>query len=201
MPTIYNPYPISGTVFDTDGSTAVEGVQVQIINMTQGKTRLITTTDANGQYMLNLGNLSSGYANSDVLYLIASHSDTSEDAAASSYDGPNKCEYYRTTVNTTNGLEEKNLVLRIGSYIIGDCALVGGKISNNNASAQYVTLRELSTGRVKDKIYVGASTTTDWHVPNAHPSIFYRGGIIVLETATGGISGAAKLAVILYTGR
>jgi len=201
MPNIYNPYPISGIVYDIDGSTAAVGAQVQVVDTTQGKTMLTTSTDSNGAYMLDIGNLSSGYANGDNLYLIASWSDISEDTSATSYDGPNKCEFYRTTVNTTTGLEEKNLVLRIGSYIRGDASITGGKISNNNATVQYVILRELATGRIKDRIYIPASSTYDWHVPNGCNTVTYRGGVIVLETATGGISGASKLAVILYTGR
>ncbi|MCK4349153.1 MAG: hypothetical protein KAW47_11115 [Thermoplasmatales archaeon] len=67
------PFPISGTLKNLDGSTAVADAKVGIFNYTKG-TYIHTTTNLAGEYSLDLANLSGDtpYADDDVLYLYAS---------------------------------------------------------------------------------------------------------------------------------
>lgn len=61
------PYPVTGTVYESDGTTAVSsGVSVTARNETTNEL-ISTTTNSSGQYVLDYGNFSSGYLSSDTV--------------------------------------------------------------------------------------------------------------------------------------
>jgi len=102
MPNPNIPYPISGYVYDIDGSTAAEGAVVTALNGTTGEelaTPYQSTTNASGEYSIDLANLTSGYSNGDKIVVKVT------------YSGTDKIKEYATTVVVATGYEEKNLTL------------------------------------------------------------------------------------------
>lgn len=65
-----NPWVVSGTIHEADGSTRVSGVTMIAINLRTGET-LSFTTDANGEYVFDCGNFTSGYNNVDRIRIYA----------------------------------------------------------------------------------------------------------------------------------
>jgi len=66
------PYPVSGTLYDTDGSTALSNVKIVLTNVNDN-TELTTTTDSSGGFMFDLANLSGAYSNDDEIALYAAY--------------------------------------------------------------------------------------------------------------------------------
>lgn len=97
------PFPISGKVYDTDGSTGLDEVTVEAFNLRTGQ-RISTTTNALGEYTVDLTEMSSEYANEDKILLIASISIST---------WVKKRRTAVVEVDTTVGSIEKNLTLSI----------------------------------------------------------------------------------------
>lgn len=181
---VYVPYPLSGLVKDVDGSTVLENIIVTAYDFNT-KEYISSVTNSSGEYMLDLANLTSGYSNGDVIYLTAITNNTSN---------IKKYEHYRTTVSTSNGLEEKNLTLRVGTDPVlppakrnfgGYVNLLSGYISETAGTARYITLREAATDlRIGGIINVAANGTTNWH--HSKYGLQYAGGIYVLDAGVGG---------------
>ena len=64
-------YPISGILYDTDGTTALASATVKIRNENTNKT-LTETTNSSGQYVFDCGNLEGGWTEGDkiTIYVI-----------------------------------------------------------------------------------------------------------------------------------
>jgi len=60
------PYVVSGTVYQSDGSTALASATVYLRNETSNEV-ISTTTDSSGAYILDAANLTSGYLTGDVI--------------------------------------------------------------------------------------------------------------------------------------
>lgn len=93
---IYVPYPVNGKVYDTNGTTVLANVLVQIRNLDNGSTGE-ATSNSEGQYVYDLANLSSGYVDGDHISVYASRSNYYDDIDH--------------TVNTSVGAVEINLTL------------------------------------------------------------------------------------------
>lgn len=65
-----NPYPITGKVYASNGTTAYPGVNVTLRNLTK-KSSETKTTESDGSFAFNLANFVGGYANGDSLKLEA----------------------------------------------------------------------------------------------------------------------------------
>ena len=68
------PYPISGTIKNVDGSTALSGVTVTLYNETLSeeiKTNSIATTASDGTYTVDAANTTSAYLNGDTVVIEA----------------------------------------------------------------------------------------------------------------------------------
>jgi len=92
------PYPISGLVYDTDGTTLLQSVRVSLTNTTNTSS-LDTTTNSSGEYLFDLANLSNGYSNGDIISLYVSYG-----------------RYYTEvlhTVDTSSGIYAVNLTISI----------------------------------------------------------------------------------------
>ena len=87
MPT--TPYNITiSALYDTDGSTLMTGKIVTARNETTAET-IQDTTDGSGSVILNIGNLTSGYTNGDVITIFSNDGD--------------KTAYVQHTVDTSTG--------------------------------------------------------------------------------------------------
>lgn len=64
------PYPVTGKVFDTDGSTGLSGATVTIVNLRTTES-LEATSEADGSYAIDLQNLPGGWNDGDDLLFIA----------------------------------------------------------------------------------------------------------------------------------
>lgn len=63
------PYIISGNVYEVNG-TASSGTRINVLNTQTGQ-QLSTLTNANGEYILDLANMSTSYTNGDRLFIKA----------------------------------------------------------------------------------------------------------------------------------
>lgn len=103
-----SPYPISGRVKDTDGTTNLANVVVSLRNVRTGEdisNATLVVTDATGEYSIDPSNTTNGYLNGDPIevYFYSAGSTT-------------KFQLYKTLVNTANGSEEYNPTVTLLSY-------------------------------------------------------------------------------------
>lgn len=73
------PYVVIGTITDTD-ATNPTGARVVMRNDRTGE-KINTTTNSNGQYLLDAANLESGYADSDRLTILCSFGDAENESS------------------------------------------------------------------------------------------------------------------------
>jgi len=117
-----NPYPVSGTVYDVNGTTAKASVVLTAKNITTGewiKESRRATSSATGEYILDLADFPSGYTNGDVVQVIAC--DTTG---------------YKTldvqhTIDTVTGILEKDIILHNGEIFM-DTIRVSSLIVTNS---------------------------------------------------------------------
>jgi len=128
---IYTPFPIDGTVYDTDGST-VRPNAIVVILYTTTEERLSTTTDDNGQFILDISNFTSGYSNNDKLQITATYGSESGIRSISR----------RYTVN-----------VGAGSYSIGNMILHEGEESLTTCSITFVSLTNSTSGGLYTDFY------------------------------------------------
>ncbi len=84
-----DPYPIYGTVTDADGN-AVANATITVVNL-ETEEELEDTTDANGNYVIELINMPSGYSEDDDIRVTAENatlSGTGSTSIDSSKDTP-----------------------------------------------------------------------------------------------------------------
>lgn len=67
-----SPYPVNGTAYDSDGTTALSDIRIVLTNTSTNDT-LTTTTDSDGSYLFDLNNLSEGYRDSDVISVYSAY--------------------------------------------------------------------------------------------------------------------------------
>ena len=108
-----NPYPIDGTIYDLDGSTAVNQAQVVVLDSTSGE-RISMKTNSSGQFILDIANLASGYSNGDKLQITATYGSGSAIRSLSK----------RHTVDTGLGAYSVgSMVLHEGEEPFGTCTI------------------------------------------------------------------------------
>lgn len=66
------PFPVSGKVYDTDGTTALANVKIICKNVTNNET-LTALSVSTGDYIFDLSNFTSGYSIGDEISLFASY--------------------------------------------------------------------------------------------------------------------------------
>ena len=66
------PFPLNGTVYDSDGITALANVKVICMNVTNNETQTYIT-NSSGQFMFDLANFTSGYLTGNEISLFASY--------------------------------------------------------------------------------------------------------------------------------
>jgi len=86
------PFVVAGVVYDTDGSTALANVKVTVRNERTNET-ISGNTNSSGQYLLDCGNLASGWADGDTLTiftLYTNYEDYEEHVIVASTGGVNQ---------------------------------------------------------------------------------------------------------------
>jgi len=166
------PYTIAGTVYDTDGTTAVASATVRVYDWTQAYPEAVieTTTNSTGQYLVDLANLTNStgytYANSDVIIVEVK------------ITTPSRFEHWKHTVDTTAGVVDKNLYLKNGKTYVGDRRLVAGTVSNTHSSAARTALVERTTLSKLAIISTEAGGTSEF---NYESGIKFDEGIFILD--------------------
>ena len=99
-----SPYPVSGYIYESDGSTALENAVVTARNVRTGEfLSLKSVSNSAGEYIIDLANFSSGYNNGDLVRIYA-------------YEPSGYFYLGNTTINATTGLEERNLTSETFTY-------------------------------------------------------------------------------------
>jgi len=118
------PYPITGLLQDTDGSTAVSGGYVVVYNVDLQES-IEGRTDASGQFMLDLANLTSAYAEGHILHILC-------------WDR-NKSTWHRHTVDVSAGaLNLGSIPLHIGAHHTGRTRVNVIVVSNKKGTVGHV---------------------------------------------------------------
>lgn len=112
------PYPISGYVYSTDGSTALVNALVGARNLTTGEylpAGSQAVSNSSGEYSIDIANFSSGYTNGDIIEILV-------------YAPAGYYAIESTIANTSTGSEEKNITTTAITYATpaGVSALLGG---------------------------------------------------------------------------
>lgn len=168
------PYPVSGKVYDETG-TALENATVTLYDVTNHEwlpSDARVTTNALGEYTLDLANFKTDYANGNTILIIAWDSNSIKVAGG------------EHTVATATGSWEKDLYMHLGKPFFGNCVMIGYIITNDQGSEKYVDLYDIYDGNRKLRVHVAASSTISESFGKGR-GIFFTGGIIpICETET-----------------
>ena len=139
------PYPIDGTVVDTDGSTAVAATVV-ILNTTTAE-RISLTAETDGTFLLDLANLTSGYTNSDKIQITVFF------GAGTAMRSLSR----RHTVNTAQGsYSVGTMVLHWGADPFGSCYITFASHTNSSGAGLWVDFYD----RINDAKIMRIETAT-----------------------------------------
>lgn len=159
-------FPISGVVYDTDGSTAVEGALCQAFNITKDEASIVVPTNSSGEYMIEIGDLPTQWESSDIL-IVVTHSNGKTAAA-------------RCKIAGVQSTWEQDLYMRVGKNPTTS-VLLRGIVCSCHATAATFSIVERDTGNCKMKINVPKDTTIS---PNLGKGIFFRDGFFVLRAVS-----------------
>lgn len=127
------PHPVTFTVYDSDNTTLLAGAYVLARNVTTGETlNGAAVTDANGQAILDLADLTSGYTAGDEVLLIA-YKGNFHDASMYTITGNSK-----DITLYMNPIKFPNRAVLLQSVLTGNTA----------ASVAYCKIYELSDGEL-----------------------------------------------------
>jgi len=163
------PYPISSTVYEEDGSTVLAGAVVTVFSVTNQEWMAEAdegVTNTNGEYIIDIANLPTAYANGDKLQILI-------------YKG-NKVIEYRHTVDTATGSHEETTATKahIYKYTKDDIRIYSGFVSNSDASnSQYVDFFDRLNDE-KHRVQVPSDNTTQLNF--VHPGKLFRGGYCIV---------------------
>ena len=169
------PYPVSGTISDTDNSAAVSGASVTVFNRTTPGTNnsnyMSATTNSSGQYIIDLADMPSGYSNGDKLIISASYSGCSVESLH--------------TIDTAAGSHTANMTLMSGTSGSGDSNYYGvlHSVVFSHSAAATIAFYEKNTGVEKLVLRLGSSGTTSVYL--GPEGIHFNGGIVRVPSAAG----------------
>lgn len=171
-------YPVSGKVYDLDGTTVLVGAKVTAHDSTTHdwiKSDAIVTTNALGEYTLDLNNFQKGYSNADKIQIVV-------------YDtNHTKCGEARHTVNTVVGSLEQDLYMHSGEPVFDNTYVNGGVVTNDSASAIRVDFYDRYNDVIIFSVKCGANTSILVPSDPSKRGIFFQGGVCrICGTETGG---------------
>lgn len=160
------PYPISGKIYDTDGSTALQGVLVGARNITANEylpASAQAVTNSSGEYTIDLANLTSGATKGDVIEVLV-------------FKPSGRYAIYETIVDTATGAETKNITTSAFTYTTPGkvAALVGGirfdmiSIPTLAHVAQMIVEGENDINRDCNHSWKELTITNEYHTPLGH---------------------------------
>ena len=192
---LHDPYVISGVIYNTD-ETVLEDAAVKIENLTSGD-YVTTSTNAQGEYTLDASDFTSGYTDGDTIYVFANIK--------------NKSEWYKTSIDTANGSEEKDLYLKnfpirwrpkvasnksAPKFYVYSYNLTN--VDQNNT--RYITFEDIA-GEELMRVSIQPDETIS---QSFSPGIFFTGAVRVLEDGTGGLkpvhSGQSQVKRVILSG-
>lgn len=176
------PYPISGIVYDIDGTTALSGVIVKLRNITTGEwlpQSAWSTTNSLGEYSIDIANLTgSGYSNNDKLQVTAY-------TALKSMN-------FRHTVDTVTGFLNQNMPLHHGGAIFSTAYLISAIAHNASATARTIQLFDRKNDTLILPIRVPANNTVPVYEGEVNGKYFEDGICVIYEdTGTTSINSVA----------
>jgi len=160
------PFPISGKVYDVDGSSVVGNIKVVAYDYTKDKS-VETTTNSSGEYTLDLANIPGGYDLTDTIYLYA-------------YTN-GKHGVVRAILSSSDTSWEQDIYLKEGELVLWDCKVIS--ILASCGDAKSVMLVEKETERIKGLVNVSAGGTINHYF--GKPDIVMKGGFWVILAPTG----------------
>lgn len=123
----FAPFPVDGTIKDRDGITVRAGTVV-VVNCTTGE-RISGTANASGQFILDLGNLTSGYTIGDHIHVTAFYGTGSGRRTLS--------KRFIITTGMSN-YECGSMVLHSGEEKFDTCHIFFASVTNSTAGGLYV---------------------------------------------------------------
>jgi hypothetical protein len=170
------PYPISGTVYDRDGSTAVAAIVTILDTATHEKTSI--TCNSNGQFIIDAANLASGYTNGDHLQITASYGSGSGIRSLSK----------RHTIDTGTGSYDcGSIVLHSGEDSFLTCNITFASHTNSHSGNLYVDFYDRTNDNLVFRIETIAGETEA--LPIGYLGVKMDGGFIrIFESETSGRS-------------
>lgn len=172
------PYPLSGLVYDTNGTSLALGAKVTCRNVTKDEwLPEVTTviTDLSGEYVIDLANLPTDYENGDKIQIVAFDS-----TGLKSID-------FRHTVNTVVGAYENNAVLHPGESFTSSSRICAVVVANTTAGGLRVDFYDRTNDIIRLSIEVPAADTRSARFGSGNDGLFFEGGICkILESETAG---------------
>lgn len=169
---VYTPYPISGVVYDsylvdsTQTTPCTDG-SVRAFNVNTQEYTDWVSTNASGQYTIDLANLLSGYSNGDVIFLDVREVNGIDSGSIN----------YRLVVDTGVGSASQDC------YLLGSIAIVDHTTDiydvicyNNSTVAGNVRFYNRANGRLIFTMNVGSNALGICPAFNSNKGIHANGG-------------------------
>ena len=161
------PYVISGVVKDVDGSTAVSGATVLVIDVTLGE-KTTGTTGTDGSFSVDIANLTSAYSDADALQVVIYNS------------AKTKSTEFRHTVDTGQaGYDASTIYLHWTEPVLGDATVISGVLSNKSGGALTVDLYDRDNDAKKITCDVPAGNTIPLNF--LFKGVKFSGGVCIIR--------------------
>ena len=163
------PYPVSGLIRDTDGSTVVANAVVTAWNATKGEQLpggAHSTTNSVGEFTIDLANFPSDYSDNDVIFLYARNA------------ANNKIIDHRFLIDTALGSTEKSMDLHHGSPITSRGRLISLTFRADNAGDS-VTVHDRANDAVIQVLEATATASTTADFGSGIP---FQSGVALIYT-------------------
>lgn len=163
-------HPISVTVYDTDNATAKAGVSVYVSNTTKRTESDVVTTNASGQAIIDLANLSgtTPYEEGDNILIIAGHK----------ADGTHDAIMYTVTGTEYEPSLYLNPIPLSGDNGGGASRVMTLIVSNTSSTVYYARLYSITDGRYYHVECPANSTQT---VNFSHNGVGYLKGFVIVR--------------------
>lgn len=175
------PYPVSGVIRNRTNTANLENARVFIINTTTRELSGQQLTNSAGEFLIDLSNMMTEYANGNRLQIVA-------------FDGFGSGRIVlerRHTVDTATGFHDTGqLILRPGDYYMSNLTTPGAKrlmsynITNRTASAAQVHLFDRYNDSLVIPVELPANTTVSF-LFDTISGVEFQGGICTILSSEG----------------
>lgn len=161
------PYPVSMTVYDTNGTTAYEGARVTAYNTTTGE-RLPASaevlTASNGQAIIDLANFTSAYSNGDAIQIVV-------------YVHKKSIEVRHIIDTSVGSYEPSDMILHWGGAYHANVKVISITVSNSDTTGKYVDFWDRDSPEAKriPRVEIPNGATVPLYF--GEEGLFFKGGI------------------------